>query len=198
MGAEHLRAMDLATNPYPTCGVAQDAPGIPPVPGDTGAERHFWQIHTRACCVLDPACARSLADLHRLLQQAESGDAELDARIDATLNNRVFLRLASDRTYRWCARGSGFVETADTQSDWSRDLTAALNLVPTDFGFSLGHRDSVCWAWIQPDDGWQPGPTESAHDHPLGSGVVIANTTVIALASAAILLRIRWDSRSRR
>jgi hypothetical protein len=189
--------MDLATNPFPVGGGVQAAADVPPVRGNTNTRLDPWPLHARAVCVLDPAYACALADLVRLLERAERGDAELDARIDAALNNRVFLRLVSDGTYRWCARGSGIVETAYAQGDWLRDLSAALKLVPTDFGFSLGHRDSVCWAWIQPDDGWQPGPYEAGHDHPLGSGLVVAYTTVMALTCAAIVLRVRWDARSR-
>ena len=70
-------------------------------------------------------------------------------------------------------------------------LVDVVELLPADYNFSLGRRDGVCWAWIQPNDGWRPGDGESRHDHPGGSGLAVAGTPVLAVACAAIRLHIR-------
>jgi hypothetical protein len=74
---------------------------------------------------------------------------------------------------------------------WSTDLTATLELVPPDHNVSLGRRDGVCWAWIQPNDRWEPGAHEARHDHPRGSGLIVAHTAALALACAILVLRLR-------
>ncbi len=74
---------------------------------------------------------------------------------------------------------------------WSTDLGAALALLPEDHNFSVGRRDGVCWAWIQPNDSWVPAEYESRHDHPRGSGLTVANTAPLAFTSAALMLLIR-------
>ena len=57
---------------------------------------------------------------------------------------------------------------------WSSDLNQVLTLIPDHYNFSMGQRDGVCWAWIQPNDDWEPGENEARHDHPRGSGLVVA------------------------
>ncbi len=71
----------------------------------------------------------------------------------------------------------------------SEDLSALVRLVPSHYNFSLGERDGVLWAWIQPNDTWVPGPLEMRHDHPRGSGLKVASTLPLALAAALVALR---------
>ena len=66
-----------------------------------------------------------------------------------------------------------------------------MGLLPPNYNFSLGRRDGVCWAWIQPNDDWRPAEGEARHDHPGGSGLAVADTPVLAVACAAIRLHIR-------
>ncbi len=66
-----------------------------------------------------------------------------------------------------------------------------MGLLPANYNFSLGRRDGVCWAWIQPNDDWRPAEGESRHDHPGGSGLAVAETPVLAVACAAIRLHVR-------
>ncbi len=70
-------------------------------------------------------------------------------------------------------------------------LMDVMGLLPADYNFSLGRRDGVCWAWIQPNDDWRPADGEARHDHPGGSGLAVADTPVLAVACAAIRLHIR-------
>ena len=70
-------------------------------------------------------------------------------------------------------------------------LMDVMGLLPADYNFSIGRRDGVCWAWIQPNDDWRPSDGEARHDHPGGSGLVVADTPVLAVACAAIRLHIR-------
>ena len=70
-------------------------------------------------------------------------------------------------------------------------LMDVMGLLPPDYNFSIGRRDGVCWAWIQPNDHWRPGDGEARHDHPGGSGLAVADTPVLAVACAAIRLHIR-------
>ena len=74
---------------------------------------------------------------------------------------------------------------------WSINLEDAITLLPRDYNFSLGHRDGVCWAWVQPNDQWEPAECDSRHDHPGGSGLVVGYTTALALTCAALILRAR-------
>ena len=118
------------------------------------------------------------------LQLARHGSAELDAMLDAVL-----------------ARGTGVSDTvrnvigglrpAIPGAPWSRELTHVLALLPHDYNYSLGHRDGVCWAWIQPNDRWEPHEYEARHDHPGGSGLTVARTAALALACAAVILLVR-------
>ena len=70
-------------------------------------------------------------------------------------------------------------------------LMDVMGLLPSDYNFSLGRRDGVCWAWIQPNDDWRPAEGDARHDHPGGSGLAVADTPVLAVACAAIRLHIR-------
>jgi hypothetical protein len=71
---------------------------------------------------------------------------------------------------------------------WTTDLTDAVSLVPQSFNFSVGRRDGVCWAWAQPNDDWEPGELQARHDHPGGSGLVVAHTPELAVTCAAVIL----------
>ena len=111
-------------------------------------------------------------------QMAVTGGAELDALIDGALAD-------------FAARGPSSRPPAELfghGTPWSSDLSQALNLLPADCNFALGHRDGICWAWIQPNDDWEPGENESRHDHPDGSGLVVAYTAALALTSAVLIL----------
>ncbi len=70
-------------------------------------------------------------------------------------------------------------------------LMDVMGLLPASYNFSLGRRDGVCWAWIQPNDNWRPAEGEARHDHPGGSGLAVADTPVLAVACAAIRLHVR-------
>jgi hypothetical protein len=110
-----------------------------------------------------------------LLQTVPGGTPTLDALIHGVL------------------AGPAVVGRDDTglagQTSWSEDLSALVRLVPPDHNFSLGERDGVLWAWIQPNDTWVPGPYEMRHDHPRGSGLKVACTLPLALAAALVALR---------
>jgi hypothetical protein len=111
-------------------------------------------------------------------QMAVRGGAELDALIDGALAD-------------FAARGPSSRPPAELfghGTPWSSDLSQALDLLPADCNFALGHRDGICWAWIQPNDDWEPGENESRHDHPDGSGLVVAYTAALALISAVLNL----------
>jgi hypothetical protein len=106
-----------------------------------------------------------------LLQSAPTGGQALDALIRAALCCRDCAVLGSDLAVRW-----------------SEDLMALLQLVPRDHNYSLGERDGVVWAWIQPNDDWAPGDHEMRHDHPRGSGLIVASTLPLAMAAAVVAL----------
>ncbi|TLU72454.1 hypothetical protein [Lichenicoccus roseus] len=74
---------------------------------------------------------------------------------------------------------------------WSTSLTDAIGLLPPSYNFSVGRRDSVSWAWIQPNDRWQPQEHEVRHDHPGGSGLVVAYTAALAMTCAVLILHSR-------
>ena len=122
-----------------------------------------------------PARLRAIVDR---LQSATSGSAELDALIQQALP-----------TLPPCLAAGVPVSlvTADGPY-WSRELSAAIGLLSADYNFSVGQRDGICWAWIQPNDNWQPSEFESRHDHPAGSGLAVAYTAALALASATFIL----------
>ncbi len=109
--------------------------------------------------------------LLNLLQSVPTGGRALDALIGAALSSPD------------CA-GSG----SDVAVRWSEDLMALLQLVPHDHNYSLGERDGVVWAWIQPNDDWTPGDHEMRHDHPRGSGLIVASTLPLAMAAAVVAL----------
>ena len=124
---------------------------------------------------------RTVPDLRTVLERlrmARLGTAELDANLADALE-AAFLG-AHDFAPGVARFAAG--------PHCSTDLTDALDLLPRDYNFSLGQRDGVFWAWIQPNDRWQPGEYEARHDHPGGSGLVVAYTAALALACAAILL----------
>jgi hypothetical protein len=128
-------------------------------PGDTTDRKKLDQLIT----VLD------------LLQTVPCGTPTLGALIHDVLAGPVF-------------NGRDGPGLAD-QTSWSEDLSALVRLVPPDHNFSLGERDGVLWAWIQPNDTWVPGPYEMRHDHPRGSGLKVACTLPLALAAALVALR---------
>jgi hypothetical protein len=109
---------------------------------------------------------------------APTGGAELDALIDEALAGLAARDPLSGPPVALLGRGT----------PWSNDLSQALHLLPTDCNFALGHRDGICWAWIQPNDDWEPGENESRHDHPDGSGLAVAYTAALALISAVLIL----------
>jgi hypothetical protein len=109
--------------------------------------------------------------LLNLLQSAPTGGRALDALIGAALSCPGCAGLGSDLTVHW-----------------SEDLMALLQLVPRDHNYSLGERDGVVWAWIQPNDDWAPGDHEMRHDHPRGSGLIVAHTLPLAMAAAVVAL----------
>ena len=130
-----------------------------------------------------------VAALVDLLHVARGGSRLLDARIECALTERIFERLTAGRSYAWHNRFEA--DEAVPAAHWSEDLTALLNLVPDDHDFSLGERDGVLWVWIQPRDEWRPGPDEVRHDHPRGSGLIVAQTLPLAVAAALVLLQHR-------
>ena len=122
--------------------------------------------------------SRNLRRVVDKLQIARAGGAELDALIDKSLG-------AIRRVYGPCLNGSF---PAHAAAGWSHNLAAALTALPENYNFSVGQRDGICWAWLQPNDDWQPGDFEARHDHPGGSGLVVAYTAALALIAAALLL----------
>ena len=112
------------------------------------------------------------------LQMAPAGSDVLDALIDDALSN---IRKAFHNGPR-----GGFARMGG--NGWSNNLGAALAALPDNYNFSVGQRDGICWAWLQPNDDWQPGEFQSRHDHPGGSGLVVAYTAALALICAALLL----------
>ena len=129
------------------------------------------------------------AEFLDLLQTARTGNQELDARIDCLLADRHFVGMEICPRYQWRAPDRGAVQVAQPPVRWSDDLMALLELIPADHNFSLGARDGVIWAWIQPNDGWEPAAHEVRHDHPRGSGLMVAHTVHLVLAAAMVTLR---------
>ena len=122
-----------------------------------------------------------------LLQSSPCGSRELD-----DVLKTAFERVAI--FFRWLARSEDesahlLLHSIDGEN-WSTEISGAFHLLPSGSNFSLGRRDGVYWAWIQPNDRWEPSQYESRHDHPTGSGLVVAATAALALASAAIRLRV--------
>ena len=133
---------------------------------------------------------RTLAGFLDVLQTALAGSPELDKRLGCVLTGRALSGEGRDAASRWrnCE-----IECSLTMPSpkvrWSEDLTALLRLIPPDYNFSLGERDGVVWAWIQPNDQWMPAAHEMRHDHPQGSGLIVACTLPLALAAALVVLR---------
>lgn len=126
-----------------------------------------------------------LQDAIDRMQAAERGTAELDALLQAVIAQAFAGAMpVAMRDLRRPASGGR----------WATDLTEALALLPPRHNWSLGRRDGVCWAWIQPNDKWEPGEFESRHDHPQGSGLLVARTEALALTCAAASLYIRLMS----
>jgi hypothetical protein len=116
-----------------------------------------------------------LTTLLDLLQSVPAGSPTLDALIHRVLANSAF--------------GKPGIDEPVPSARWSEDLTALLRFVPSDHNFSLGERDGVLWAWIQPNDDWGPEANEMRHDHPRGSGLIVACTLPLAMAAALVALR---------
>ncbi len=112
------------------------------------------------------------------LQNARHGDALLDALVDDGLH-ALAPRLRAHGLGRLPASGA---------ARWSDDLAAPISLLTMAYNFSVGQRDGVRWAWIQPNDDWRPKPFEARHDHPRGSGLIVAYTAPLALTAAALIL----------
>jgi hypothetical protein len=125
----------------------------------------------------DPDPIALLRDLVDRLQLARHGSPELDLLVTAAYADPAAAVPSRRDACAACC---------------STDLDDALALLPPGFNFSLGHRDGVFWAWAQPNDSWNPGDGESRHDHPGGSGLVVARTASLAVACAALILRARW------
>lgn len=91
-----------------------------------------------------------------LMQIARHGGPELDARLDEALADGIGAE-APTTVMPAAAPAPGWHPTLPMRGGrWSTDLTDAILLLPPDYNFSLGHRDSVFWAWIQPNDCWEP------------------------------------------
>nr|WP_321986575.1 hypothetical protein [uncultured Lichenicoccus sp.] len=75
-----------------------------------------------------------------------------------------------------------------TCGNWSTSLSDALALLPLTDDFSPGGRDGVSGAWIQPNNCWQPQEHEARHDHPHGSGIVVARSAALAMTCAVLVL----------
>jgi hypothetical protein len=127
------------------------------------------------CDTTDRKTLDYLTTLLDLLQTVPCGTPTLDALIHGVLAGPAF----DGRDDKGLAE----------QTSWSEDLSALVRLMPPDHNFSLGERDGVLWAWIQPNDTWVPGPYEMRHDHPRGSGLKVACTLPLALAAALVALR---------
>jgi hypothetical protein len=123
------------------------------------------------------------------LQSVPSGNPTLDAGIDGVLAGRAFAESGPDDLPGRQVDGDGSASGAGAPVRWSEDLMALLRLVPCDHNYSLGERDGVRWAWIQPNDDWTPSAHEMRHDHPRGSGLIVAFTLPLAMAAALVKLR---------
>jgi len=136
-----------------------------PAPPQTGVIER-----ARDGAATEAAALRTLVDR---IQIARRGSAELDRQVDEALRK---------------SHGSSWDMPFGR---WSCDLDHAMALLPQSYNFSLGRRDGVCWAWTQPNDRWEPNEFEARHDHPAGSGLVVAHTAALAVACAAVILRLR-------
>ena len=116
------------------------------------------------------------------LQTAPCGSKRLDALLSGLLDDLQPL-VCVDQGCAFCVRAIG--------SDWSTSLTDAIGLLPQHYNYSLGERDGVSWAWLQPNDRWQPQDHESRHDHPGGSGLVVAHSAALAITCAVMILHSR-------
>jgi hypothetical protein len=96
--------------------------------------------------------------------------------------------MGTGRGYVWHDTEAGDQPTAEPSACWSEDVMASLRLIPSDHNYSIGRRDGVCWAWIQPNDDWTPIGTQYRHDHHLGSGLVVAYTMSLASMAAAMII----------
>ncbi len=90
--------------------------------------------------------------------------------------------------HRVCLLGETVPRTPHARANWSTSLSDALGLLPHEYNFSVGKRDGVSWAWIQPNDRWQPQEHEARHDHPHGSGLVVAHGAALAMTCAVLIL----------
>ncbi len=137
-----------------------------------------------------PATPDGVTDLLDTLQSALSGSMELDARVDSFLRGRDFVGMDGGGRYVWrgIESGPGF-STAEPEAPWTGDLMAVLGLIPDDHNFAIGERDGAIWAWIQPNDEWAPTLHQMRHDHPGGSGLIVAQTLALALSAAVIAMR---------
>ena len=125
------------------------------------------------------------------LRSAVCGTAELDillACLDTILADSKATGQASQEPQKAAERMTA--ESA-TRLRCTTDLNDALILLPPDCNFSLGCRDGVFWAWSQPNDGWEPAPGEARHDHPGGSGLVVAQTAALAVTCTALVMHLR-------
>lgn len=142
----------------------------------------------RGFCFGDTA-ESNWADVLELMQTARDGSPLLDARIDCVLFGRLFIRMGCERRYlSVCIQNGGEPVEMEPDARWSEDVMASLQLIPRNYNYSIGRRDGVCWAWIQPNDSWTPIGTQYRHDHPHGSGLVVAYTMPLALMAAAMEL----------
>ena len=122
--------------------------------------------------------AVNLRDLILRLQSAPSGSTTLDTLVDDALQSlRTVLKAAK----------LGPLPPPGS-ANWSENVNTSVGLLGKHYDFSIGRRDYVCWAWIQPNDGWQRQDHDLSHDHPEGSGLAVAHTLSLALTTA--LLRI--------
>jgi hypothetical protein len=138
--------------------------------------------------VLIPSWKGTAADLDKRLravverlQNARRGSGALDSLVDEVFDS---LTAFLDHHGLTCPPTRRRVR-------WSTDVSVAISLLTTDYNFAVGQRDGICWAWIQPNDDWHPGEFEARHDHPAGSGLIVAYSSALALTSATLILHAR-------
>lgn len=122
------------------------------------------------------------------MQSARCGSAELDSllgRLDSILAVAEGLAHGPHKA----PTPAALDRTAEPPC--TTDLNDALILLPPDYNFSLGCRDGVFWAWAQPNDDWEPVPGEARHDHPGGSGLIVAQTAALAVTCTALVMHLR-------
>jgi hypothetical protein len=124
------------------------------------------------------AIGQQLREAVEWLKVARQGSAALNAIITDSLA-AILPAFRNAPPPGFCARPG---------TAWSSDLGATVMVLPPAYNFSLGQRDGICWAWLQPNDDWQPGKYEARHDHPGGSGLVVAYSPTLALMAAALLV----------